>query len=740
MHSIIHPIAAYISRDFLLNAILAVGLAIFSQRVAAEDSSTIAVVSDERNNLLQMLGGNAIRYENIDDALDSVPDLSALLVLATGYPDQFTPISKSQWDRIDKKQLRLLIEYPSFIPGMVMPDPMGVRWERGVVTEAGRVLGLEPLTIVSLQDCRYLPLEIGIKQSADVGSVETGFPRTKLVVGRVAGFDHAQFGIPEASHPILIQLNERIWISTTQISNFVDGRYAPHEAWKTLWNRLIAEIHPEGQHDELEAFPRVRPRYGKEEPLPIDVDKLTVKAGADWFKNSRLLLNASRAAEIESALLAGTEVVPAPDRSYQPGDGTFGILEGYASQILPDGNQLQRTPIRADCQAETAAALAMNAIVNGDTQSRQIAANLLDYLYEHSELHQGERGDINHPAYGLIAWGAISPAWKRANYGDDNARVLLATMVCSGVLKSEQWDEPMLRALYANLLTTGIQGFRGDRIDIPDLEAQGREKIAERDIVNMSPFFESYLWACYLWAYKHTGDERFYSTALKGIERSMAVYPNGWRWGDNLDRSHMLLALAWLVRIDDQAKHQAWLRLVMDDFLKNQVDCGAIPEALGNPNSGHYQAPTSNEAYGTMETPLIQNNGDPVSDQLYVTGFALLALREVNAAIDDPKYRNAEDRLAEYAIRIQVSSPSLDYLNGTWFRAFDFDKWDYWSSSGDMGWGAWCAEAGWGPAWNMIVIGLRHEKTSVWDVTSKSTVRKHLSKVQREFLLSEEAD
>src|SRR5690606_7563584 len=132
--------------------------------------------------------------------------------------------------------------------------------------------------------------------------------------------------------------------------------------------------------------------------------------------------------------------------------------------ILPDGSQLQRTPIRADCQAETAAVLALHANLTGDAGSKTIAENLLRYLYFDSELHQRERGDPQHPAYGLIAWGAISPAWRVGNYGDDNARTLLATMACAAVLESDAWDESMLRALYANLRTTGKLGFRGDRV------------------------------------------------------------------------------------------------------------------------------------------------------------------------------------------------------------------------------------------------------------------------------------
>ena len=40
------------------------------------------------------------------------------------------------------------------------------------------------------------------------------------------------------------------------------------------------------------------------------------------------------------------------------------------------------------------------------------------------------------------------------------------------------------------------------------------------------------------------------------------------------------------------------------------------------------QGPSSNGAYGTAETTLIQNNGDPNTDLLYTANFALVGLHE----------------------------------------------------------------------------------------------------------------
>src|SRR6185437_12164646 len=104
-------------------------------------------------------------------------------------------------------------------------------------------------------------------------------------------------------------------------------------------------------------------------------------------------------------------------------DGTLGMIEGYGSQIRFDGSQPQRTPIRSDCNAETAMVLSLA----GDGRNQKVASNLLDYVFG-PEMESMGRSDPTHPAFGLIAWGAISPAWKIGNYGDDDARVILSTI------------------------------------------------------------------------------------------------------------------------------------------------------------------------------------------------------------------------------------------------------------------------------------------------------------------------
>ena len=318
----------------------------------------------------------------------------------------------------------------------------------------------------------------------------------------------------------------------------------------------------------------------------------------------------------------------------------------------------------------------------------------------------------------------------------DNARVLLATILASAGLGSGDWDKWVLRGLLANLRTTGRLGFREDRVDVGPLEARGWKAFADAQNVNYSPHFDSYLWACNLWAYKQTGQRAFLESTRNAIRMTMEQYPAGWRWQDSIERARMLLCLAWLLRVDDTPEHREWLSRIAGDLIERQDRSGALQEKLAGTGGGHYLIPQSNETYGTGETPLIQKDGDPASDQLYTAGFALLGFHEAFAATGDARLKAAEDRLADFLCRVQVRSDALPWLDGCWFRAFDFRRWDYWASSADAGWGAWSVETGWGAAWTAAVLALRAKDTSFWDFTAGSAIERLLSEVTSEMAVN----
>jgi hypothetical protein len=426
------------------------------------------------------------------------------------------------------------------------------------------------------------------------------------------------------------------------------------------------------------------------------------------------------------------------------GDGSLGVLEGFDARILADGTQPVRWWLRNDCNGEIAGAMALAGMTWQNPVWQKTAGNIGDWLYFHSRMAGGDRADPGHPAYGLIGWndsphycGPGSMDGYAVYYGDDNARSMLGMMLAAAALQTDRYDERLLKCLLANLRLSGRFGFQPDRIDQGPLGKAGWQHYFNSRTVSYSPHYQATLWACYLWAYKQTGFEPFRQRAKSGIGMTMAAYPDRWVWTNGIqqERAKMLLALAWLVRTEDTPEHRAWLRRIATDLLAAQDPCGAIREEIGKPGqSGGCPPPASNEAYGTTEAPLIQKNGDPASDLLYTCNFAFAALHEAAAATGDPLYREAEDRLAEFLCRIQIRSETHPELDGGWFRAFDFKRWEYWASNTDAGWGAWCIESGWTQSWITIVLALRQQRTSLWEFTAASRIGRHLDPLKQTML------
>ena len=712
------------------------GLAVPADRVTGEtpilrDEPAVCFCCTEDNDLYRVVrqaGVRCPRREGFAAAVERAPAGAGLLVLADDYPEQRVDLDPEALRVAQQKGLRLYVEFPAAFPGLDLGEPQPTQWERAVVASGFFGADLPPLTILALHGCQFSPVR------SDPGTL--GAP---LVIARVAGYDTAVYGLPEQRFPLLCEVPEQhALVATTGLSHFVRGRYGPQAAWRTIWRRILQWLAPDAAWPDLDWTPAVGPTHGRDERRPAEAERRAFNRGARWFVNSRLLVDESWLEPLAEITSRGGEAAALP-RERRIGDGRLGMLEGYSAEVGADGSQSVRTCIRNDCLGESAMACAFDALVNDRGHSATVARNLGDYICFDSLIQQGIRADPLHPTFGLMAWGTTSWAWERAFYGDDNARSLLGLMAAAALLDMDRWDESMLRALLANLRTTGRLGFRGWRIDVPDLEQNGWRLYHDREIVTPSAHYESYLWACFLWAYRATGYEPFRESATAGIRRMMEAYPDGWSWtyGLVLDRARMLLCLAWLVRVEDTPEHRQWLLRVAADLLRYQEPCGAIREAFGDAGGAPFAAVPSNEAYGTAETPLIQQDGDPATDLLYTTNFAFLGLHEAVAATGDRRLRRAEDRLAEFLCRVQVRAPQHPELDGAWMRAFDFERWEHWGSSADVGWGAWCIESGWTQAWITAVFGLRLLGTALWDLTADSGIGERLPGVQALMALND---
>ncbi|MEZ4699239.1 MAG: hypothetical protein R2834_02825 [Rhodothermales bacterium] len=672
------------------------------------------------NDLVRILGPAVHRVDTPAQAIDAAPEGGGVLVLADGYPDRPTTVSPALLEAAARKQLRVYVEFPASIPGQDAGALRTAAWERGVVTTDAFGPRLARDRIVMIHDGRF------VAARAD---------SAWLVMAKVAGFESAVFGLADTeTWPVLFEADDAgLLIATTKLSQFVTARYAPAEAWTTIWNRILAWAAPEAGVTLPEWEPAVHPTYASDATLPPDAARSAVRRGADWYRNARMLMDASWADRYDAAEAFDDRTGPAPGLDLASGDGSLGVLEGFSSRIGWDGSQAARWWLRADCASETAMALALASRLGAAPDYAPIAANIQEFVYRGSPLQQATRADPASPDYGLVGWNTL---YREVHYGDDNARVILGTLATAAVLDTTAWDEAMLRAILANYRTTGPDGFRGGRLEGPDIRRNGWRYYFNQSRRNYAPHYESWMWSAYLWLYDKTGYAPLRDRARRGIELTMAAYPDEWTWTNGLqqERARMLLPLAWLIRVDDTVEHRAWLDRIAADLLAHQGPTGAIQEELGSAGHGRYGPPASNADYGTTEAPLIQENGDPVADMLYTSNFAFLGLHEAAAATGDRRLAEARDRLAAFLMRIQVRAPEHPELDGAWFRAFDHRRWEYWASNADLGWGAWAVETGWTQSWITSVLALGELDTNLWDLSARSRVANHFDRYRASML------
>ena len=690
--------------------------------------SSVFYLSCERDNdlytVLKASGVECSRQDTAFQAIDIAPTGSPVLILADGYPEKFTQISEEALSKAKAKKLRLYVEYPESLAGNQADVPKRAHWERAVITTERFGKSLDKMRIVAIQDCHFIP------HKAD---------DTWIALAKIAGFDTAVYGLPENSQSILFECSDyNALVSTTKLSHFVTGRYAPSDAWPIVWEGILDWLTGGKEVAALEFEPSVHASFDKDEKLPADFERQAVIRGVDWYRNARLVIHDDWKAKWNEAFKWTDHVAPAPQRDWPLGDGSCGILEGQSSRILVNGSQYVRWFMRADCNCESAMAFALRSLVDGDENSREIASNLLDYVYFTSNVQQGPRANPESPSYGLLGWdtrenGAV------IYYGDDNARAFLGTMAAAASLKSDRWDEVLLRGILGNFRTSGRKGYRGNRHADQNLQSSGWEPHFLSNRTNFAPHFESWIWSTYLWLYDKTGYEPLLDRVKTGIGLMMQAYPDQWRWTNGIqqERARLILPLAWLVRVDDTPQHREWLRFMAEELLARQDECGALREEIGAAGFGSYGPPRSNDDYGRHEATLLQKNGDPVCDLLYTTNFAFFALHEAAAATGDKFYKDASDRLAEFLCRIQVSSEKKPEFEGAWFRAFEYERWDYWASNADIGWGTWSTETGWTQGWIASVMALRHKKTSLWDHTADSKIGRHFDKYRKIMLPDE---
>ena len=667
------------------------------------------------NDLVIVLERNGIqfaRHDQPETAIASAPPGAGVLLLADGYPGTRTPVTAELLDAARDKKLRLYLEFPDFVSGTelgpttFLAGPYGAIVERTVVTSGAFGSDLVQGRILAIHDCHYIPVTA---------------PAPHLVLARVEGYDHAVYGLPSVTHPILFEHADparTLLISTTKLSQFVSARYAPTEAWPRVWRMVLGWLQPDAAPVSLKWDPTVRPMFSSDSPLPDDAQFQAALRGAEYYDKSRLYIHPDWPPD------TGINPLPA---DWPVGDGTHGIGECYISKrIFMHGNQAVSRTMRADCNLEAAMGLASGAALSNRPDFAITAGKLNDLVFFDSILCSGPRADPESPSYGLVGGSNQSPGLY---WGDDNARALLSAIAAAAFMDSDRWDEAIVRGVVANFRTTGVFGFRPQNIRENALQANGWEHYFNLRHIDYCPHMEAWIWCTYLWLYEQTRFEPLLERSRTGLKMMMEAYPN-WRLEANrveTERCRMLLPLAWLVRADDTPEHREWLGTIARYVIDLQDVSGAIPQIPGH-------VVGSNEAFGTGECALVHEAGDPATDALYAINFAFIGMHDAAAATGNPDYASSADRMADFFIRTQTKSTNHPELDGTWYRGFDFKKWDYWGSDGDAGWGVWTNEIGWTHSWIATTLALRELKTSLWELAQQCRAGTQFENVSRLML------
>ena len=675
------------------------------------------------NDLIKLLDEEGYRlriYSSVHEALQKAPKQAGVLLLSESYPREGVKLDTADQKIIKEKSLRVFMEFPQCVGATEWVTADTLELERIVVCDSLNSL-LPSMSLLSFQRCI-------MKQTPDP------IANPLLVAAKVAGFNDAVYGLKDTpTQPILYFHNDQLLLSATCMSNFAEGRYLPEQRVKALFEYIFQWLLNRETFTFSTWTSYIRPTYTATDVLPKDAGMNSIKKGVEWFYNGHFLVHSDWKHDWADKYMGNgiAPVGPELPRNFKDGDGSLGILEGHMSGIKYDGTQMYRYWMRDDVQGEASFAFAAAGTLLDNSQYTKVAANLLDYSF--TEYRDSVRNDPKSPSYGLLGWAYTH---KGTYYGDDNARSVLGSIASSALMNNPKWDKQIVEGIVGNFRTTGLNGFRGQNILEPDLQKRGWKSYYNADLVNLHAHFEAWNWACYLWLYNQTHYQPLLERVKRGITMMMEGYPEQWSWTNGIqqERARMILPLAWLYRVAPTEEHLDWLHFMTNELLRNQVPCGGIREELGDESKSLFGRTPSNAEYGNNEAPLIFDNGDPVADMLYTTNFAFVGLCEAAKATQDTTYIKAVNQMRDFLIRIQVRSDKFKNVDGAWFRAFNYEDWNYWASNADAGWGVWSTLTGWIQSWIVGTQFVLEEDSSLWDIANQKDVSTVASEVIEEMI------
>ena len=347
-------------------------------------------------------------------------------------------------------------------------------------------------------------------------------------------------------------------VAATQISRARRRRFSPSAGWMHVVWRILTFCAGSSPSPWL---PSTKPlwtasvtaSFSATEPLGPDAELQCLRRGVEFFQRASLVLSSAQATQLADLDCGGTGgqsssktacyefAANDPPFNNTAGMGQLGIFEGFTSSIDVDGRQLRSLGIRQDCVAETSASFAVKALVAKNSTDRRVATNLLNYAHIHSGFHQPwivGAGDAIRTArpwttgdgFGLLAWTTADNAYEEF-YKDDDARGLLGAVATAGLLQTPRWHTTIATGVLGNLRQTTVNGFGPASERFATIVSSGGwEKTynSKAPAPDISPHYQSYIWAVYLWGYSKSGFRPLLDRATAALEAAMQTYPQHW--------------------------------------------------------------------------------------------------------------------------------------------------------------------------------------------------------------------
>lgn len=622
---------------------------------------------------------------NVDSPLSTTPLLGTRVFLADGYPSEcHSPILDDAFlEAAGGRGERLFVEYPQQVGRLQFAAPRQCRHER---------------TIVSRPFGGFAAGEIMAMHSCWLRLPEGDLAEPLLIAGVAAGYRRIAYEMP-AGLPVLFFHPDypQVLIASGCLSCFQRARYAPHAVWREVWEWILQWLGVESPLPD--SLPALRPAYGPDDNLPPDAESAAFRRQISWLTGACL------------GEYSGVQV-----------------SEGFNSDIDAHGRQKPRFRERSDCMLQVATALVCDGVVNGNPESRRLGTAVINQIFRnpaHFVL------DPKNPCYSQFSFYEN----VFSHYTFDNCWNSRHVLAVASLLGASQWDRHVLRCLVSILRSANQNGCRRINFRYPTSFAEHNwDWFATEDYRNYCPHRQAGMWETFILAFRLTGHRPFLDVARKGLAAVMRDYPRlQWTNSYSEEVAKLIMPLSFLLRLEDTPEHRAWLDRVVADLETLLQPCGAIAETVRDPELATYPPPRSNAEYGVREASLIQENGDPCCDLLYTFPFAYAGLHEAYAATGNPRWRRLCDRMTDFIVRVQTTSPEHPELSGAWLHGFDYQLWEYWSSSADFGWGAWCAETGWTNAPIAITLAFRQLKTSFYDLIEDGRLQPILPEILREM-------